>query len=116
MVLATALLVLITAAAGTLGPKWSGLLSPFPIFTFVMAVFSHARGGAPAARRLLQGVSVGLFSYVAFFLVVRSLVEKSNLWLVYTLAALAALMVNGLFLGIQLWSNRPAASQPKNLP
>lgn len=106
MVLATALLLLITTGASMLGPVWSGLLSPFPIFTFVMVTFSHRQGGASAARRFIQGVSLGLFSYVAFFLVVRSLVERSSLWVVYALATLVALLVNGTFLGIQLWRYR----------
>lgn len=108
MVLATTLLILITTGASMLGPVWSGLLSPFPIFTFVMVTFSHRQGGASAARRFIQGVSLGLFSYVAFFLVVRSLIEKTNLWVVYALATLVALLVNGAFLGMQLWRHRSA--------
>jgi len=108
MVLATSLLLLITAGANSLGSKWSGLLSPFPIFTFTMAIFSHRQGGSSAAQRLIQGVSMGLFSYVTFFLVIRSLVEESNLLAVYMLATLVALLVNGTILGIQLWRNRSA--------
>jgi uncharacterized membrane protein (GlpM family) len=114
MILATSILLLITTGANTLGSKWSGLLSPFPIFTFVMVTFSHRQGGPTAARRLIQGVSLGLFSYVAFFLVIRLLVERSNLWAVYTLATLVALLVNGTFLGIQLWRKRPVI--PENKP
>ena len=106
IILATSIVLLITTGANTLGSNWSGLLSPFPIFTFVMVTFSHRQGGATAVRRLIQGVSLGLFSYVAFFLVIRSLVEGSNLWLVYALATLVALLVNATFLGIQLWRKR----------
>ncbi|MGD0610443.1 MAG: hypothetical protein ABSB41_02930 [Anaerolineales bacterium] len=106
MVFATGLLLLITAGASMLGSEWSGLLSPFPIFTFVMVTFSHRQGGANAARRFIQGVSLGLFSYVAFFLVVRSLIERSSLLVVYALATLLALLVNGTFLGIQLFMHR----------
>jgi uncharacterized membrane protein (GlpM family) len=106
MVLATLIVILITTGANTLGSQWSGLLSPFPIFTFVMVTFSHRQGGPTAVRRFIQGVSLGLFSYVAFFLVIRSLIEGSNIWLVYTLATLVALLVNGTILGIQLWRKR----------
>jgi hypothetical protein len=95
---ATLLLLGITGAAGVLGPKWGGLLSPFPIFTFVMAAFSHRQGGPEAAVRLMRGVLSGLFAYLAFFLVVTLLVERTNLVLVYTLAACTALGVNGLAL------------------
>ena len=66
-----------------------------------------------AAQRLIQGVSLGLFSYVAFFLVIRALVEGGNLWLVYVLATLVALSVNGTLLGIQLWRNRSVSRENK---
>lgn len=98
MVIASTLLILITTGAASLGSKWSGLLSPFPIFTFVMATFTHHQGGAPAARRLIRGVVTGLFAYLAFFLVVTLLVERASLLIVYPLAAAAALVVNGLSL------------------
>ena len=98
MVIATTLLILITTGAGTLGPKWGGLLSPFPIFTFVMATFSHSQGGPGAARQLIRGVLLGLFSYTAFFVVVALLVQLTNLFIVYALATLAALVVNGISL------------------
>lgn len=96
MIVATGLLVAITSAAGSLGPKWGGLLSPFPIFTFVMVTFSHSQGGAGAAWRLIRGVLMGLFAYTAFFIVVALLVEKASLWIVYPLATAAALVVNGI--------------------
>lgn len=94
MLVAAALLLLITGLAGSLGPKWSGLLSPFPVFTFVMAVFSHSQGGPKAAWRLVRGVLSGLFSYLTFFLAVGLLVERTSLWVVYPLATCAALGVN----------------------
>ena len=98
MVIATTLLVLITTMAATLGSKWGGLLSPFPIFTFVMAIFAHIQGGPAAARQLMRGVLLGLFSYTTFFVVVALLVQPVNLFAVYILAALSALVVNGVFL------------------
>jgi hypothetical protein len=98
MIMATTLLVLITTLAGTLGPKWGGLLSPFPIFTFIMVTFAHSMGGPGAARQLMRGVLLGLFSYMAFFIIVTLLVQQVSLYAVYPLATLAALLVNGTFL------------------
>jgi hypothetical protein len=106
MVIAAGLLLAITTAANSLGPKWSGLLSPFPIFTFVMATFSHYQGGASAAWKLIRGVVTGLFSYTAFFLVVALLVERTSLFLVYPLAACAALGVNGTSLALLIRNGR----------
>jgi hypothetical protein len=108
MFVASGLILAITSAASSLGAKWSGLLSPFPIFTFVMATFSHYQAGATAARRLVRGVLVGLFSYTAFFLVVALLVNRTSLILVYSLATITALGVDSVSLLISL---RSAAKQ-----
>jgi len=108
IVIATTLVVAITTAAGSLGATWAGLLSPFPVFTFVMATFSHSQGGAGAVWRLIRGVLSGLFSYTSFFIVVVLLVEHASLGLVYTLATLTALGVSGAELAIVLWRARRA--------
>src|SRR5580704_16723878 len=42
---ALALVLALTAVAGQLGPKLSGLLAPFPVITSVLAVFTHAQHG-----------------------------------------------------------------------
>ncbi len=112
MVIATTMLVLITTGAGLLGPKWGGLLSPFPVFTFVMTTFSHSQGGPGAAWRLIRGVLSGLFSYTAFFVVVGLMVESANLFVVYGLATLTALAVNGLSLAFTLRVGRDKAYNP----
>jgi hypothetical protein len=98
IVIATTILIGITTAASLLGPKWSGLLSPFPVFTFVMVFFLHRQGGAAPAGRFVRGVVRGLFGYLAFFLVISLLLTRDSLPLAYGLAALAALGVNGLSL------------------
>ena len=98
MVTATAIVMAITGAASALGPKWSGLLSPFPVFACVMAVFSHQHGGAGAAHRLLHGVIVGSFAFAAFFVVVGLVVEHVSLVVAYILATSMALAVNGFSL------------------
>jgi hypothetical protein len=98
IVIATAILILITTAASLLGSKWSGLLSPFPVFTFVMVFFLHRQGGSASAGRFVRGVVRGLFGYLAFFLVISQLLTHDSLPLAYGLATLAALGVNGLSL------------------
>jgi hypothetical protein len=52
--LTIALVLAITGAAGTLGPALSGVLTPFPIATAVVA-FSLAQDGPAASRSLLRG-------------------------------------------------------------
>jgi hypothetical protein len=108
MVIATTLLIVITTGASALGSKWAGLLSPFPIFTFVMATFSHSQGGASAVWRFVRGVLMGLFSYTAFFVVVALLIDHTSLLVVYTLATITSLTVNGAALAVVLWRGHSA--------
>ena len=110
MLFATTLLVVITGSASSLGPEWGGLLSPFPVFTFVMAAFSHKQGGPGVAWRLIRGVLIGLFAYTAFFIAVAMLVERVDLLVVYFVASCAALAVEGVSLAVLIWKER--ASQP----
>jgi hypothetical protein len=111
---ATTLVVLITGGAQRLGPRWSGLLSPFPVFTCVMATFAYYQGGAVSALRLIRGVVMGLFAFMAFFVVVTLLVEHLPLAPVYGLATLAALGVNGV--SLMAWVRKgPAVRQQAEL-
>ncbi len=95
MLVATLLLVLITAEARHLGPKWSGMISSVPAYAAVLGVFSHSRAGANAAHSLLRGMSVSAFSVIAFFVVVRLLVQRWGLPATYALAVCAALAIAG---------------------
>lgn len=98
MTAATAMVMGITAAAAHLGPELSGLLSPFPVFTYVMAVFSHVQNGPQAVRQLMRGVIMGCYSAAAFFIVVSLLVRNAPLVWVYLAASAAAIAVNSLTL------------------
>jgi len=98
MAAATGMVLLITAAATRLGPRWSGLLSPFPVFACVMAIFTQRHGGAGRAHHLLRGVLAGSFAFAAFFVTVGLLLTRLPVVPVYALATGAALAVNGLSL------------------
>ena len=65
--LTAALLVLtITTVAGSLGPQLSGLLSPIPVFTITLVIFTHSRQGPAPIFVFLKGLQYGLFSFAAF--------------------------------------------------
>ncbi|PRY44562.1 hypothetical protein [Umezawaea tangerina] len=73
---ATALLVLtVTTASAALGPRWTGLLAPFPVATSVVAAFVHAQLGRAATTRTMAGVLTGLFGFALFCLCVAALVR-----------------------------------------
>src|SRR2546426_4307875 len=91
MLVATAFVLGLTAAAAIMGPHLSGLLAPFPMFTTILAVFTHHIQGPGTTRRLLRGVVAGSFTFVIFFLVISLLVNRWGIAVTFGLAILAAI-------------------------
>ncbi len=75
MVVATTLVLALTAAAATLGSRLSGLLATFPVYAGILAVFAHGREGPGPATRALRGLLAGLFGFGAFFVVLAATIE-----------------------------------------
>ncbi len=98
MVVATAFVLALTGFASLLGPRLSGLLTPFPIYATILAVFTHYAQGAAYARRLLRGLVSGVFSFAVFFLVIAELVVPLGIVLAFGFATLLALTLHGVSL------------------
>jgi hypothetical protein len=98
MLVATAFVVGLTTFAASLGAQLSGLLSPFPIFSTVIAVFTHHQQGADTASQVLRGLVVGLFSFMSFFLVVALLLPVLPMLPTYLAATAVSIGINGLAL------------------
>jgi hypothetical protein len=95
MLVATAFVLGLTGAASILGPQLSGLLAPFPMFTTILAVFTHHFQGPDFTRRLLRGVVAGSFTFVVFFLFISLLVNRWGIAIAFSLAILAAIVIHG---------------------
>jgi len=95
MLAATLFVLVITGSAALLGPRLSGLLTPFPIFASIFGAFTHAFQGAPAARRVLRGVLAGSFAFAVFFLTISGLINTVGIASAFALATLAAFVVQG---------------------
>jgi len=98
MVVATTFVVTLTGFAAVLGPQLSGLITPFPVFAVVLAVFTHHQQGAQAAIQVLRGLGLSLFGCTAFFLVVGGLLPGLAIGWTYVLATLMTLAVNAISL------------------
>jgi hypothetical protein len=90
-----AFVLLLTGLSTWLGPAMSGVLSPFPLFTSILAFFSMRQGGRDATIGFIRGVLLGGFSFVAFCLVLIARLETDGLP-AYLMASAAALAVNGV--------------------
>ena len=95
MVSATALVFLITAIAQFLGPKLTGLLTPFPIYASVLAVFTHRYETAGDAVSLLRGVVVGSITAVIFLLVISSTIAAWGVGFAFLSAIGVSLVTHG---------------------
>ena len=65
-----ALVFAVTSAASSLGPAVSGVLTPFPIATSVLAAFALAHDGPGAAASTMRGFVAALPAFAAFFFAV----------------------------------------------
>jgi hypothetical protein len=92
---ATVLVVGLTAVAPYLGSYLSGLVSPYPLYAAVLAVFAHRLGGAAAAAAVWRGLLFGLFSFLAFFTVLAAVLVQAGVAIGFLLAIAAAVTVQG---------------------
>lgn len=91
MGVATVFVFLLTSAASTLGPELTGLLSPFPLYASILAIFAHQQQGSGAAITVLRGLLLGMFSFTSFFLTLSLLLQPAGIALTFAAAAIVAL-------------------------
>jgi hypothetical protein len=92
MMTATVFIFVLTGIARPLGPRASGILSAFPAFTTILAVFNH-RLHASAAVRVLKGISAGLYTAATFFLIIAVTIVRLGTTTAFVLAIVAGLFM-----------------------
>ena len=96
MFTATLFLVVLTQAADFLGPTWSGILTPFPVMTSTLAVFTHAQQGSDAAARVLYGLLLTGYGFVSFLAGVSWLVPHFPIGVAYGILVITTMLINGI--------------------
>lgn len=91
MVVATLFVIGITGLAALLGPTWSGILTPFPIITSILAVFTQYLQGSSAAIVTLRGIVMGLLGFTTFLFLQAFLLPEFSVEQSFFLA----LLING---------------------
>jgi hypothetical protein len=94
MATATAIVLTITGIAELLGPAASGVLTTFPVYTTILAVFSH-RHEASAAVNTLRGVTAGLYTAVTFFIILSLTLLHLGIATAFAAAMAGSLLVQG---------------------
>lgn len=101
------LVATVTSLAHVAGPELAGLVTPIPIITAVLAVFSHSQGGPDVSAVLLRALVRGLVTFVSFFWLVALLLPLAHAAYVFASALLVCLMMHAV-LGKLIAPPRPA--------
>ena len=80
MIVGMLLTISITSLANQLGAVWSGILSVFPVVTLVLVVFAHRSYGQDHVLQIFRGLSRGVYSFVAYFVIYSLCIESLGLW------------------------------------
>ena len=72
MLSAAALVFVLTSAADRLGSSVSGILTPFPVATAILAGFTHAQRGSAACVEFLRAYIPGLCGFAIFCVVLAT--------------------------------------------
>jgi hypothetical protein len=97
---ALALVLVLTAIAGWLGPQLSGLLAPFPIIATVLATFTHAQRGTDELLRLLRGLISGFGAFALFCFTLAISLRRVDTGAAFALATAVALLTQAAVLAI----------------
>jgi hypothetical protein len=100
MIVATCLVVGITAVAPVLGPSWSGMVATFPVYLAVMAAFTQRHAGSAAADDVLCGLLAGLYGTAAFYVVVTLGLDAAGIAITFGAAASVAVGIEAASLRI----------------
>jgi hypothetical protein len=108
---ALALVLTLTALAGWLGPRLSGLLAPFPIIATVLAVFTHAQRGPDDLLRLLRALISGFGAFALFCFTLAVSLPTLDTAAAFALASGVALFTQGLLLARTPRAGVPASRE-----
>lgn len=93
------LVFILTSMADRLGPTLSGVLTPFPIATAIIAAFTQAERGPDAVAAYFHGFVPALNSFAVFCFVFASAVNRTSL----LATVISALFVQLLIQTVNLW-------------
>ena len=91
----TSFILFVTGIAPIIGSRLTGLLTTFPLFAGILAIFAQRQQGHDGAINVLRGLTFGLFAFAGFYLVLGLLIENTSLAAAFGMATLTALVIQG---------------------
>jgi len=99
---ALALVIALAIASGQLGPRMSGLLTPFPVITTVLAAFTHAQRGGAAPTPLFSGMLWGFFGFAIFCFALTISLRGLGTVAGFALATVAMLITQAVVISLRV--------------
>ena len=93
MLSAAVLVFVLTSAAEWLGPSLSGILTPFPVATAILAGFTHAQRGSAACVEFLRPYTPGLCGFASFCMVLALTLPHLTIVASFSVALAAQLVL-----------------------
>ncbi len=93
MLVITLFVILLTFFAEKMGPNWSGILTPFPIMTAVLGVFTHYTQGIYQVRTIFMGLFTGLFGFTLFLFLQAILMPKFGVFVSFSIGVLLDILI-----------------------
>lgn len=79
MLMITLFVIAVTYFADILGPTWSGILTPFPIMSAVLGVFTHYTQGIEQVKTVYMGLFTGILGFSTFLYLQAYLMPNTTL-------------------------------------
>jgi len=90
LVFSTATVLIITGLAQSVGVKWAGLFSAFPLVVFPLLVLIHLNYGAQRAHTVLKNFPRGLWTVLVYSITISLTYERFGVFLGTAIGYLAA--------------------------
>jgi len=110
MIVATAIVVTLTALASVVGAQVAGVLASFPVFGTILAVFAHRMKGPEMANQVLRGMVLALYGFATFFFIIGLVIVKFGILPAFIAATISSLLMQTCALYL---IQRKKRSQPK---
>ncbi|WP_229235552.1 MULTISPECIES: hypothetical protein [Emticicia] len=94
MIIITVFVTLITYLAKILGPTWSGILTPFPIITAILAAFTHYTQGAYGTSIILRGILTGFIGFASFLYLQAQLLPHFSIAMAFAIGFIVNILLN----------------------
>lgn len=106
IVVATALVLLLTSVAPTIGGRAAGIIAAFPVYASVLTTFAQRTRGSAEAILVLRGLLFGLPGFATFALLVGALLGTMGVVVAFAISLAAALVVQGSTLAVLMHRGR----------